>query len=186
MSTFDDIYAAILIEHSKNLCAELTEPHVHRSAEFDLDDNLYTLTDTCNILYADKHHHVQLITSAEFFAKISGTNCLFGTMLDMPIDVNKMLENIFVITSSRSLNTAHSCKFTFIFIGEHVLNSFYVHAICITNDKLADLKLNMLCDNSCDTYFPNDEMNQLFSAYYSEPSMLFPCSYIPSNVRNHV
>jgi hypothetical protein len=104
-----------------------------------------------------------LISGAEVFDKLSPTNWLFYTMLDTPIYLNKMLENISVITSPRSLNTVHSCKFTFIFIGNHVVNKFYVHAICITDDKLADLKSNMLGDNSCDLYFPN-EMNQLFSA----------------------
>jgi hypothetical protein len=42
----------------------------------------------------------------------------------MPTDVNHMLENISEITSSKSLNTVHSCKFTFILIGEHVVNTF--------------------------------------------------------------
>jgi hypothetical protein len=98
-------------------------------------------------------------------------------MLGTPIDVNKILENISEITSLRSLNTAHSCKFTFILIGEHVVNSFCIHAICITNDKLAELKPTILCDNSCDLYFPN-ELNQSFCASNLEPSMSFPCSYI--------
>jgi hypothetical protein len=125
-----------------------------------------------------------LISGGEFFAKLTPNNYLFYTMLDTPIDVNKMLENISVITSSRSLNTVHSCKLTFIFIGEHVVHNFYVHAICITDDKLADLKSNMLCDNSCDLYFPN-EMNQLLSLNNSEPSMPFPCLSNPPNENTH-
>jgi hypothetical protein len=86
-------------------------------------------------------------------------------MLDTPIDVNKMLENI-VITSSRSLNTIHSCKFTFILIGEHVVHKFYVHAICITNDKLDDLQSKPMCVNSCDL------IRQLFSDCNLEPSLV--------------
>jgi hypothetical protein len=105
-------------------------------------------------------------------------------MHDTPIDFNKILENISVITSSRSLNTIHSCKLTFIFIGEHVVHNFYVHAICITDDTLADLKSNMLCDNSCDLYFLN-EMNQLLSPINSEPSMSLPCSSNPLKENTH-
>jgi hypothetical protein len=68
---------------------------------------------------------------------------------------------------------------TFILIGEHVVNTFSVHVICIISDKLSDLKSNMFCVDSCDLYFPN-EMNQLFSACNSELSMSFPCSSNPS------
>jgi hypothetical protein len=171
MNTHSTIISAI--EHNPNLCADLIE-HVDK---FDHnichDNNICALIDPCNIFYANKNHQFQLISGGEFFAKLSPNNCLFYTMLDTPIDVNKMLENISMITSSRSLNIVHSCKFTFIFIGEHVVNKFYVHAICITDDKLADLKSNMLGDNSCDLYFPN-EMTQLFSACNFEPSMSFP------------
>jgi hypothetical protein len=73
---------------------------------------------------------------------------------------------------------------TFIFIGEHVVHNFYVHAICITDDKLADLKSNIFCVDSCDLYFPN-EMNQLFSACNSEPSMSLPCSSNPLKENTH-
>jgi hypothetical protein len=105
---------------------------------------------------------------------------LFYTKLDMPIDVNEMLENISFITFSRSLNTVYRCMFSFILIGNCVDNNFYVHAICIMIDKIDDLKIKRLCDNSCHMYFPN-EMNQMFSASNSEPSMSFSCSYIPPN-----
>jgi hypothetical protein len=96
-----------------------------------------------------------------------------------PIDVNKMLQNISVITSLRSLNMVRSCNFTFILIGERVLNILSLHAICIMSNKLANLKSNMFCVDSCDLYFPT-EMNQLFSACNSEFSMSFPCSSNPT------
>jgi hypothetical protein len=181
-NTNDIIVSAI--EHHPTLCVYLIEEHVDKFYHKTLDaNNICTLVDPCNILYAKRNHQFQLIRGGEFFAKLSPTNCLFYTMLDTPIDVNKMLENISVITSSRSLNTVHSCKLTFIFIGEHVHN-FYVHAICITDDKLADLKSYMLCDNCCDLYFPN-EMTQLFSACNFEPSMSFPCLSNPPNENTH-
>jgi hypothetical protein len=42
----------------------------------------------------------------------------------------------------------------------------------------------MFCVDSCDLYFPN-EMNQLFSACNSEPSMSFPCLSNPPNENTH-
>jgi hypothetical protein len=173
------------IEHHPNLCADLIEEHVDKFYHKIWDDNnICTLVDPSNILNANKNHQFQLIRGGEFFAKLSPTNCLFYTMLDTPTDVNKILENISLITSSRSLNTVHSCKLTIIFIGEHVVHNFYVHAICITDDKLADLKSNMFCVDSCDLYFPN-EMTQLFSACNSEPSMPFPYLSNPLNENTH-
>jgi hypothetical protein len=173
------------IEHNPNLCADLIEQHVDKFDHKICDDNnICASIDPCNILYANKSHQFQLISGGEFFAKLSPNNCLFYTMRDTPIDVNKIVENISVITSSRSLNTVHSCKLTFIFIGEHVVHNFYVHAICITDDKLADLKSNMVCDNSCDLYFSN-KMNQLLSPNNSEPSISLPCSSNPMKENTH-
>jgi hypothetical protein len=60
-------------------------------------------------------------------------------MLNMPINIDKILEKICMITSLRSLNAAHSCKFTFVLIGEHVVDTFHVHAISVIYDKFADL-----------------------------------------------
>jgi hypothetical protein len=182
-NTHDIIVLAI--KHHTNICADLIEEHVDKFYHKIWDDNnICTSVDPCNILYANKNHQFQLISSGEFFAKLSPNNCLFYTMLDTPIDVNKMLENISVITSSRSLNTIHNCKFTFILIGEHVVPNFYVHAICIMSDKLADSKSNMLCDTSCHLYFSN-EMNQLLSLNNSEPSMSLPCSSNPLKENTH-
>jgi hypothetical protein len=52
------------------------------------------------------------------------------------------------------------------------------------SDKLADLKSNMFCVDSCDLYFPN-EMNQLFSDCNSDSSMSFPCLFNPPNENTH-
>uniref|UniRef100_K3ZMU2 Retrotransposon gag domain-containing protein n=1 Tax=Setaria italica TaxID=4555 RepID=K3ZMU2_SETIT len=82
--------------------------------------------------------YVQLITHTELFAKLSPTECLCYTMLRKPIEIDQMLKNISMITSMRSLNNAHSCKFTFNLICEHFINKFFVCAICITCDKLVD------------------------------------------------
>jgi hypothetical protein len=62
-------------------------------------------------------------------------------MLNMPINIDKMFEKISVITYLSSLNTAHIYKFTFVLVGEHVVDTFYVHVICVTYDKLVDLEL---------------------------------------------
>ena len=98
------------------------------------------MNDPCNTSYTDKLHLVQLVTCAELFARISPIGCLCYTMLNMPINIDKMLEKISEITTLRSLNTAHSCKFTFVLIGENVVDTFHVHAICVICDKLADLE----------------------------------------------
>ena len=104
------------------------------------------MNDPCNTSYNDKLHLVQLVTCAELFARISPIGCLCYTMLNMPTNIDKMLEKITVITSLSSLNIAHSCKFTFVLIGEHVVDTFHVHAICVTYDKLADLESKMLSE----------------------------------------
>ena len=59
--------------------------------------------DQCDDLHANKLHHIQLITQAELFVKISPTECLCYTMLDKPVEINKMIENVSMITSMRSL-----------------------------------------------------------------------------------
>jgi hypothetical protein len=112
MNTHDIIVSTI--EHNPNLCADLIEPHVDKfDHKICHDNNICVLVDPCNILYANKNHQFQLISGGEFFSKLSPNNCLSYTMLDTPIDVNNMLENISVIISSRSFNTIHSCKLKF-------------------------------------------------------------------------
>ena len=125
-------------------------------------------------LHANKLHHIQLITQADLFVKISPAECLCYTMLDKPVEINKMLENVSMIISMRSLNNAHCCKFTFNLIVEHVVDKLFVYAICITCDNLVDFKLNMLNNNFCEPYFSDVEMNKLFNACFSEPLFPFP------------
>jgi len=115
-----------------------------------------------------------LITQAELFAKISPTECLCYTMLDKPIDINEMLENISMITSMRSLNNANSCKFTFNLIVEHVVDKLFICAMCIACDNLVDFKLNMLNNKFCEPYFFDVEMNKLCNACCSESLFSFP------------
>jgi hypothetical protein len=55
MNTHDIIVSSI--EHNQNLYADLIEQHVdnfdHKSCD---DNNICTLIDPCNILYANKNH----------------------------------------------------------------------------------------------------------------------------------
>jgi hypothetical protein len=134
MSTRDISVSAI--EHNQNLCADLTKSHFDTSVEFYFGKSLYALNDPCNTLYIDKLHLVQLVTCANLFARISPAGCLCYTMLNMPINIDKMLEKFYVMTSLSSLNTSHSCKFTFVLIGEPVVDTFHVHAIYVTYDNL--------------------------------------------------
>ena len=134
-------------------------------------------------LHANKLHHIQLITQADLFVKISPAECLCYTMLDKPVEINKMLENVSMITSMRSLNNAHCCKFIFNLIVEHVVDKLLACSMCITCDKLVDFKLNMRNNKSCEPYFFEVEMNKLFNACCSEP--LFSFSYFSLKERDH-
>jgi hypothetical protein len=67
-----------------------------------------------------------------------------------------------MITSMRSFNNVHSCKFTFNLIIEHV-DKFFVSSMCITCDKLAEFKLNMSDDNHCLPYLSSHKVNTLFN-----------------------
>jgi len=117
---------------------------------------------------------VKLITHAEFFNTISPAECVFYVKLDECVDINKMNESVLNTSSMKSLNNAHSCKFTFNLIVEHVVDKLLVCAMCITCDNLVDFKLNMLNNNSCEPYFSDVEMNKLFNACCSEPLFLVP------------
>ncbi len=76
----------------------------------------------------------------------------------MPINIELMLEKISNITSLSSMNTTHSFQFTFVLIGEHVVDTFQVHAICVTYNKLADLDSNMLRDKQSEKSFKMHQM----------------------------
>jgi hypothetical protein len=53
---------------------------------------------------------------------------------DKPIEIDQMLDNVSMITSMRSLNNVHSCKFTFNLSVAHVVGKLFVCATCITCD----------------------------------------------------
>jgi hypothetical protein len=83
----------------------------------------------------------KLITHAEFFTRKPLAECVFYVMLDEFVEIDKMLESVLDISSMKSLNSAYSCKFTFNLIGHHAINKFYIYALCITCDKLTELKM---------------------------------------------
>jgi hypothetical protein len=129
-------------------------------------------------LHAKKIDIVQINTHDDFFAKISHPPCVGYVMFDKCVEINNLLENIFQISSMKSLNTTYSCKFIFNLIGHHAASKFYVCAICITCDKLAGLKINRLCNNFYESYFSKFEMKSLFSDFHTEPKILFPSSHV--------
>jgi hypothetical protein len=100
--------------------------------------NFYSILKPCDTLHDKKFHHVQLITHAEFFRIIVPSICFGYTMLDKPVDINEMIQNVSMLTSIISLNNVHSCKLTFNLIIEHVVDKFLVSSMCITCDKLAE------------------------------------------------
>jgi len=137
LSTCDITVSAI--KPNQNICADLTGAHVDTSAEFLFDECLCALNDPCHTSCNNKQHLIPLVTCADLFTRISPLECLCYTILNMPINIEQMLEKISNITSLSSLNTTHSFQFTFVLIGEHVVDTFQVHAICVTYNKLADL-----------------------------------------------
>ena len=140
VSNYDETSSIISTEFTRNCCADSIQSQVKSSAEIlqikthcsSMHNSCHFLIDHCDDLHANKLHHIQLITQAELFAKISPTECLCYTMLDKPVDINKMLENVSMIMSTTSLNNAHSCKFTFNLIVEHVVVKLFVCVLCIT------------------------------------------------------
>jgi hypothetical protein len=99
-------------------------------------------------------------------------------MFDKHVEINEMLENVSVLTSMRSLNNVHSCKFTFNLIVEHVVDKLFVYEMCITCDKLAKFKLKILNDKHCVPYFSDIEVNKFINTcdfekkYYSHAYIL--------------
>ena len=148
----DDTLDLIRIEHTQNLCADLIDSYVHTSTSIlkanyhcsIMQDHCYDLTHICATLHANNDDHVKLITHDEFFIRISPVECVCYVMLDEFVEIGKMLECVLHKSSMKSLNSAYSCKFTFNIIVHLVENKFYVCAICITCDKLAELKLNKI------------------------------------------
>ena len=147
---------------------------------------MLALIDIYDTLHVNNVDHVKLISHAEFFTKISPAKCMFYVKLDDFVDINKILKSVLDISSMKSFNSAYSCKFTFNFIGHHAVNTFYVCALCITCDKLAELKLNKMSSTSYEPYSCKFEMNRLFNAYCSQQPMLFHCSYYSFKERNLV
>ena len=141
------------------------------------------MNDPCNTSYNNKQHLIQSVTCADLFTRISPLECLCYTMLNMPINIEQMLEKISNITFLSSLNTTHSFQFTFVLIGEHVVDTFQVHAICVTYNKLADLDSKMLRDKQSEKSF---KMQQMLGAYGFDQFILSACSHHPLKVRNLV
>ena len=191
VNNYDETSSIISTEFTRNRCADSIQSQVKLCAEIlqnkthcsSMHNSCHVSIDHCDDLHDCKLHHFRLMTQDELFAKISPTECLCYTMLEKPVDINKMLENVSMIISMRSLNNAHSCKFTFNLIVEHVVDKLLVCAMCITCDKLVDFKLNMPNNKSCEPYFSEVEMNKLFNACCSEP--LFSFSYFSLKERDH-
>jgi hypothetical protein len=151
-----------------------------------MQDHCYALADICATLHAKKVDHVKLITHAEFFTRISSAECVCYAMLDEFIEIDKMLESVLDISSIKPFISADGCKFTFNIVVHHVVNKFYVCALCITCDKLAELKLNKMSSISCESYFFEFDMKRLLNSFFIEAQILFPCSNVLSKERNLV
>jgi hypothetical protein len=147
--------------HVDNICSSL--------------HNSYSNFKCCNNLNVNILHYVQYITHSELFAKISSTNYLSYIIFDKLVEIDQMLYNVSMIASRRSFNTVNSCKLTFNLIIEHVVDKFFVNSMCITCDKLAELKLNKSDDNHCVSYLSSRKLNKLCNACAIERKILFTC-----------
>jgi hypothetical protein len=146
--------------------------------------NSYSILKPCN--NSNKLHYVQFITHDELFGKISPVNYLSYTIFDKLVEIDQMLDNVSMITSMRSFKNVHNCKLTFSLIIKHVVDKFFISAMCIKCDKLAEFELNMSDDNHCVTNFYRHKVNKLFNACDIERKILFSCSYYSSKERDHV
>jgi hypothetical protein len=183
LSNHDKTSAANLIDLTQRFHFDSTRLKVNSYAKILQVDkvysslhNSYSILKPCNNLNANKLHYVQFFTHAELFAKISPINYLSYTILD----------NVSMVTSMRSFNNVHSCKFTFNLIVENVVDKFFVSSMCITCDNLAEFKLNMSYDNHCVLYIFVHRVNKLFNACDIERKILFSCLYGLLKERDHV
>jgi hypothetical protein len=193
LSNHDKTSAANLIDLTQRFHVDSNHLKVNSCAEILQDamvcsslHNTYSILKPWNNLNSKKLHYVKFFTRAELFAKISPINYLSYTIFDKLVEIDQILDNVSMITSMRSFNNVHSCKFTFSLIVEHVVDKFFVSSMCITCDNLAEFKLNMSYDNHCVPYFSGHKVNKLFNARDVERKILFPCSYYSSKERDHV
>jgi hypothetical protein len=193
LSSHDKTSAANLIDLTQRFHVDSTHLKINSCAEILQVDkvcsilhNLYSILKPCNNLNAKKLHYVQFFTHAELFAKISPINYLSYTIFNKLVEIDQILYNVFIITSMRSFNNIHSCKFTFSLIIDHVVDKFFVSSMCKSCDNLAEFKLNMSCNNHCVPYFSCHKVNKLFNACDIERKILFPCLYGSLKERDHV
>jgi hypothetical protein len=192
-SNHDKTSAANLIDLTQRFHVDSTHLKVNSCARILQVDkvcsslhNSYSILKPCNNLNAKKLHYVQSFTHAELFAKISHINYLSYTIFNKLVEIDQKLDNVSMITSMRSYNNVHSCKFTFNLIVEHVVDKFFVSSMCITCDNLAEFKLNMSYDKHCVSYLSRHKVNKLFNACDIERKILFPCLYGSLKERDHV
>jgi hypothetical protein len=193
LSNHDKTSTANLIDLTQRLHVDSTHLKVNSCAEILQVDkvysslhNSYSILKPCNNLNANKLHYVQFFTHAESFANISPINYLSYTIFDKLVEIDQILDNVSMITSMRSFNNVHSCKFTFNLNVEHVVDKFFVSSMCITCDNLAEIKLNMSDDNHCVPFVSGHKMNKLFNACDIERKILFPYLHGSLKERDHV
>lgn len=141
--------------------------------------------DQRDILIANKFDLVELITHDEVFTKILPAEILCYIILDKHVEIHDMLEKVSEIASLKSLNSIHVCKYTFNLIGGYAENKFYMCAICITCDKLADLRLKLVNNHAFEPSYAQRKLNKMFGACCLEPFMSPTCAYFSSETLKH-
>jgi hypothetical protein len=113
-------YTPLLVNYRDSLCTNVSEP--------------------CLDLQISNFDHVVLITHKEVLARIPPTDIVSYIMLPEPLSVRNAMNTISEISYVNSSTYAYS--FTFNLIGAYSMNkNFLVDHICITCDRIGDLKL---------------------------------------------
>jgi hypothetical protein len=127
VSNCDETHGSNGIDATQIVYVDLVDSQVHTCAEILQVDNqcsiihdlFHTLvwfiymilcTHISDIFHANKCDNVQMNTHDEFFAKISHPLCVGYVMFDKCVEINNILENVFRISSMKSLDTTYSAS----------------------------------------------------------------------------
>lgn len=99
-------------------------------------------------------HNVDLIIHKEVLTRIFPNNSLYYIMFDKPIELSSMIDRVSEIACLKLLVSTNSCTYLFNLIGDYsVEDKIYVYRICITCDKLGELRLYVMGVQSIIKYF---------------------------------
>jgi hypothetical protein len=94
----------------------------------------------CDNLHISNFYHVVVLTHKEVLARILSNEIVYSIMLNEPLSLSCVMNKISEISYLNS--STHAYCFTFNLVGEYSMSDdFMVDHICITCDRIAELKL---------------------------------------------